>query len=354
MNFQQKYLKYKKKYLRMKLQMGGNIGIIKINESEQISKTLFLENVIKNGKELTYDKYAINLNIRNIIYLCLITINVYDPSSVFDIYILNNKCSEIDLNKENITNINNITDTAAIIIHFDYMDTITTKYTITNLPEIEKPLETIMELLNIIYKYFGYKKIELIDVASFKCPELSSVKNNTCTTKIEPLYQYNASLYRIIGTDNDANNISVYNKFGYKDNNVDRVELLRQVREYKLQDFNNNVLDDYIKTNGNSDDLIEFKKNIDTYLEIESNKNKTIHDFFKQIVINSIEQCASNHKFFNIIYKMVNNLSTIMGKNNIIRMLNKRPDAIPEPLIIMNEWLVNLEKIIPSDLEKDI
>ena len=353
MNFQQKYLKYKKKYLRMKLQMGGDIGIIKINENEQIDKGIFLENVIKNGKVLTHDKYAINLNIRNIIYLCLIMIDLSEPSA-FVIYILNNKCSEIDLNQENITNISNITDTAPITIYFNDMDTITTKYTIANLPETGKPLDTIMELLNIIYKYFGYKKIELSDVASFKCPELSSVKNNTCTTKIDASYQYNASIYRILGTNNDANNISVYNKFGYKDNNVNRVELLRQAREYKLQDFNNNVLDDYIKTNGNSDDLIELKKNIDTYLGIESNKNKTIHDFFKQIVMNNIEQCASNHKFFNVIDMMIKNLSVIASNNNITRLLNSRPDAVPMPLLIMNEWLVNLRKIIPSDLEKNI
>lgn len=318
MNYKGKYLKYKEKYLKLKEQIGGETIDYSCKSGNNVK---FIQNVREKGKIIYGDNYYfINLEILGKSYNVIVTIY---PGNYFMLNFLDNSCTlekimeERDKNEANVIEI--ISNLFFMQIVFSENDSIKTSLNFDIIESEGTKLGTIMKILDVLYTHFCKDKIELIDVAEFKCPDIEkAVKTNTCSeVPIESKIVYSAIIYRIFGTDKDINNISIYRKYGYiyDCNNDD----LMYVRQYLLSDFKKliaeyiTLADDYIIRSKTSSSLlsssyhrarIQEAKHVLNMIETQGRSDQTVYDFTRSLPMETIDGCKSSFMFFNFIHDL--------------------------------------------------
>jgi hypothetical protein len=295
----ERYLKYKKKYLNLKNQSGGNIYTI----TKKCYKDNFLEFIRSNGEQFE-DYYFVILNISGINYNCVIYLN--DENDIL-IYFISNKYE----NKQQI--IENLDDISFIILYFDSIDEITTKLYFEKMHGKNK-LDTIMEILEYMYIHFCRDVINLIDVAEFSCGEK---------------YEYDAIIYRILGTDKDINNLSIYGKYEYKSDCYNQIQNLEYIRNFTIIDFIHLI-------EINADKLIKY---IDIYkliCELNDRQFEKVSEFYKYIaqIMTDIENCKQYFMYFNIINILLKSKSDYKNFIKIINEIKKCVNNISKILLL--------------------
>jgi hypothetical protein len=304
MNYLNKYLKYKKKYLN--IQIGGNKYIItKETSKDNIDNfNCFINN---HGIEIYKKYYFIILNISDKDYNCVI--NNSDPIQLF-IYIIHNKCTVRDIINSGEDGLFELLNKSSFIKidGFSSGDEITTNLDFERLDGKNK-LQTIMDILEHLYIHFGHPSIILKDMAEFKCPSAGLPKVLSCLNIDEfPKYEYNAIIYRIFSTDKSIHELSIYGNFGYipiPDKLSGMNIILKHIRDFKIDDYINLLRINY--------DILQkkFHEKLEMLICIlEENSDDTIHNFYKKIPMTTMLNCNENFNYFNIITFMIGNKST--------------------------------------------
>lgn len=280
------YIKYN--YKNKILQFGGNFYTIddkKCNMDNKDKFIYYLESCpkIQTINESTY--YYATLKIQDVNFNCFVSIK--SPHKFTLIFTDTN----YNFHKKNITNITNneIYDNGYMIINFDELDIISTRFNFPTMIEKNK-LETIMEILDTIYFHFCHHKIQIHDIADFNCP----VQNNV-------IVEYNAILYRIFYTDKPIENISIYSRFGYNYSSQCNKDDLIFLRNYEVSKFRDFLIG--IKfSNRDSNDI-----RIDLIHKLKPYDKNNLHYFFKHsddANINTIDNCYKNYVYLNLLERI--------------------------------------------------
>lgn len=296
MNHYKKYIKYKQKYLNLLLQIGGNQYIV----TKECNKEKFIDFVKSNGENIENNYYFVILNIVNIKYNCIVELDDEDDENIIIRFISNN----IDISDKSQI-IEKLGDISFIKISFDRLDDITTRLEFEKMNGKNK-LDTIMEILEYMYIHLCKDIINLTDVAIFTC---------------DANQEYDAIIYRILGTDKEITNLSIYNKYKYKSDCNHEIENLEYIRNFTIIDFIH-----LLKIN--MDELTKLKYlNKDTVdrliCELNDNQDKTVHEFYKNIahMMVDMEKCINYFMYFNMIKFL--SRSRMVDHKNFIRKINE-------------------------------
>jgi len=221
MIYYNKYIKYKTKYNNLKIQIGGlyTIDILE-KQPDKLKpkeiKELFIKNIKENGILVKPDCYLFSFKIYDNIYNCLLYITeLYDE--ILILFLIK------DYPLDNLSNID-IARSSFIQLHLDETEEISTERKFDTFIGKTK-LETIMEIIKLIYIFFKKDDITLYDVATFKCPDSDK-------------YKYNAIFYRIFKTKKPFNDLSIYAKFGYKYScDDDKTAMLENIRNTSIDEL---------------------------------------------------------------------------------------------------------------------
>jgi hypothetical protein len=362
MNLQKKYLKYKTKYLNLKKQMGGSGYVINEKSCNIENRQIFFDYVKSNNKNIIensmYKLYLIELIIMDKTYICFVQ---YDNLDILEaIYFLNNNCTISYINdfitehSEDI--LEAITVNSFIQIFFTEMDTITTNLDFDTFPEKNK-LNTIMEILEYIYKHFCYEEIKLKDEAKFKCPGLEVAQIKQCFDEQKEYPTYKSLIYRIFSTNVKLSDLSIYTRFGYKysiteEEKVELEENLVFLRNYKISDFIKLLETIYTAS-------IKIKNNFYFKDEIiiiicklkEFSSDDTLHNFFISLDLKTMEECSSNIIFYKLFNSfLLYNLNGIVA-GKIVKLTPMEKIKLDETLFIAK---INNILLLASNLEKKI
>jgi len=188
-------------------------------------------------------------------------------------------------------------------IYFNDMDDITTNYDFPTFHNKTK-LDTIIDIIDIVYSFFCIDKIELTDVAHFKCP------GKKLDNKLYP-----AILYRIFNTDKQIDDISIYQKYGFILPKCDS-ENLQFVRTYLVKNFLLGCVANKIQA--------DVLPNLEMKYQTQDDKNITMHDFFKKYIsMNTIELCENNIKYFDLLEYIARNEKIYNNDYDIYNFANK-------------------------------
>lgn len=273
-----KYTKYKNK----NLQIGGTVYAIYGKLCNPDNRKLFLDYVMSCPQIKTMNEtifYYASLLINGVEFNCAILLK---QSQKFDMFFLD---ITYDLNKKELTN-NNIFDNSYIILNFSDSDKISTRF---NFPVMrgKNKLETILDILDIIYFHFCYDKIELRDVAEF-----------SCLIPDHPIIEYNAIIYRIFYTDKPINEISIYTRAEYNYTSICNTEDLDFLRNYNVSDFR----DFLINIRFHNRDINNVRINL--IHKLKSYIGYNLHHFFKNsddAKIDTPENCYKNHIYLKLL-----------------------------------------------------
>jgi hypothetical protein len=349
--FQGQYNLTKKKYLHLVKQFGGVIINLEQKFKGGTSEDLkqFINEFIGENdptKVTENEMYFWRiLEINTIKYPCIIkkykndnAPTLDDLFSFIELYFLNSYC---DIEKQKDEIINKPYNYAFLQISFSPADMLT-----TNIPfhtfKNQNKLQTSLEILDIMYEYFGKDKIILSDEAEFKCPSSTDQSINKCEQYIEVKNNtYSAKMFRILKTELPFERISIYTSHGYKNKiqqeykNICTNDSLKKIRNMPLNKFLS-LLDIYVKNiypqlqsiSDNPEHTI-VKDNfifadpfssiiyVTSIMEKDPNKdNQTIHTFFQNMEIDNTT-CEIFNKMMNIISRfwyMKKNLKKYSGK----------------------------------------
>jgi len=346
----------KKNYLNLIKQYGGVIDVssggFTGNNKEELKKFIVdfiakCTHISTVDNEYTSYHWAI-IEIKGKQYPCIIEVKKteesHDPYKIFSLYFINTNCDDeylkIQGNVENI--VDNIYEYNFLHITFSSQDSVTTHISFEPF-EGKTKLQTALEILEIIYKYFGKKEVVLIDISQFKCPSPVEQKENKCKSYIESEdIIYSSLVYRILATDYPIERISIYTSHGYKYKcNKTNLEIVRNMPIKKfitlLDIYINSVTPnlekqrtEYKKTPQTNKSQLGHLQNIIITEKLQNSIKKMIemikikigdddqkiHTFFKNIKMNDITSCRSNVLFFETMTNLINNFTKI---NNLLQ-----------------------------------
>lgn len=293
-NHEEKYLKYIKKNIIL----GGKLDFFEIVISDNYTENKrnffsFIENLNKKNKKkflLKISSYVFLCELGDFIYIFgsfsfEIKFKCWDQTKNFIVIkLLNIKINENDGDISEYINTN-----------CDFK-----RFTTGN------KLSNALFIKETIAKFLGILKIYIYDEAYFSC-------NN------DQIHKYNAIIYRILGTDKIYDEISIYNKYGYKYTKNKNESLFLEVRNYNKNKFTQELQNQLSTQNFNNEyvnttiELIELLNN--------DNESNTVHDFFRKLNMN--EKCINNYKFFDIIEKIMNFNYLQEKERNFFTMIKK-------------------------------
>jgi hypothetical protein len=323
-------------------------------EKFMIDRFLTKGALIVDGDNASY--YWITIQIKTKKYICIVEIkntNVPKPIPIpdlyksFILYFINTNCNEEYMKiKQNAKNIvDNLIEYNFLCITFSKADTITTNVHFDTF-EGKSKLETALEIMEAVYKYFGKNKIELNDSSIFKCPSLIERKINICEgyNDNEDI-TYSAKVYRILKTNKSIDEISIYTKYDYVYEHKCDETILETIRNMSLQNFVDRlkiyVNDIYQKLVNHGE---KYQKEPEKYAKqldflgkirmegeiydnnqeliklveqkLSENKELTMHTFFKSIEMNDVKSCNSNAICFQAMDSLINIFSKINDTTN--------------------------------------
>jgi hypothetical protein len=165
-----------------------------------------------------------------------------------------------------------------------------------------------MEIIDKLYSYFCYDKIDFVDVAKFNCNN----KN-----------EYSSSLYRILATDNNLDKISIYKKFKFNYSyDCDEHDLI-YIRSFNINDFYDFLNELDLSKSIYYDSIKKLLLDKITFLtsDTSSEKINNVHELFKSLKTNTDLNCNENFIFFTFMYKL--SQMQLMDRDLYIQIKNK-------------------------------
>jgi hypothetical protein len=153
---------------------------------------------------------------------------------------------------------------------------------------MENKMNSILLIKEEFLKYFGIKNINLLDDAHFSCNK-DNVNN------------YNAIIFRILGTNKTYDELSIYRKYGYEYRERNEI-LLDMIRNYDKIKFEHDIkkyLEKIEKKGKPYENFCSKLINLLDKLKEDEQNSRTVHEFFTKI--DMINFCLDNRKFFIII-----------------------------------------------------